>query len=57
MSFLVEEGSYMQTVCMGTEPCTCVPHPEPPSHVPPHPIPQGQLIHVNVWQNHYNIVK
>ena len=21
--------------------CTCVPHPEPPSHLPPHPIPQG----------------
>ena len=20
---------------------TCVPHPEPPSHLPPHPIPQG----------------
>ena len=20
--------------------CTCVPHPKPPSHVPPHPIPQ-----------------
>ena len=21
--------------------CTCVPNPEPPSHLPPHPIPQG----------------
>ena len=21
--------------------CTCVPHPEPTSHLPPHPIPQG----------------
>ena len=21
--------------------CTCVPHPEPPSHLPSHPIPQG----------------
>ena len=21
--------------------CTCVPHPEPPSHLPPHAIPQG----------------
>ena len=21
--------------------CTCIPHPEPPSHLPPHPIPQG----------------
>ena len=21
---------------------TCVPHPEPPSHLPPHPIPQGR---------------
>ena len=25
-------------ICHG---CTCVPHPEPPSHHPPHPIPQG----------------
>ena len=23
--------------------CKCVPHPEPPSHHPPHPIPQGHL--------------
>ena len=22
--------------------CTCVPNPEPPSHLPPHPIPQGR---------------
>ena len=22
--------------------CTCVSHPEPPSHLPPHPIPQGR---------------
>ena len=21
--------------------CTCVPHPYPPSHLPPHPMPQG----------------
>ena len=21
--------------------CTCVPHPDPPSYLPPHPIPQG----------------
>ena len=21
--------------------CTCVPHPDPPSHLPPHPMPQG----------------
>ena len=21
--------------------CTCVPHPEPPSHLSPHPVPQG----------------
>ena len=21
--------------------CTCVPHPDPPSHLPPHPIPLG----------------
>ena len=25
-------------ICHG---CTYVPHPEPPSHLPPHPIPQG----------------
>ena len=25
-------------ICLG---CTCVPHPEPPSHLPPHPIPLG----------------
>ena len=25
-------------ICHG---CTCVPHPEPSSHLPPHPIPQG----------------
>ena len=25
-------------ICHG---CTCVPHPEPPSHIPPHPIPLG----------------
>jgi len=24
-----------------THGCTCVPHPEPPSHLPPHSIPQG----------------
>ena len=23
--------------------CTCVPHPEPPFHLPPHPIPLGHL--------------
>ena len=23
--------------------CTCVPHPEPHSHLPPYPIPQGHL--------------
>ena len=26
-------------ICHG---CTCVPHPEPPCHLPPHPIPLGQ---------------
>ena len=25
-------------ICHG---CMCVPHPDPPSHLPPHPIPQG----------------
>ena len=24
--------------------CTCVPHPEPLSHLPPHPIPQGHPV-------------
>ena len=26
---------------MNTPGCTCVPHPEPPSHLPPHPISLG----------------
>jgi len=25
--------------------CTCVPHPEPPSHLPPHTIPLGHPVH------------
>ena len=24
-----------------TTECACVPHPKPPSHLPPYPIPQG----------------
>ena len=28
----------MTWICHG---CSCVPHPEPPSHLPPHPIPLG----------------
>ena len=27
--------------------CTCVPHPEPPSHLPPHPIPSLRVISVH----------
>ena len=25
--------------------CTCVSHPQPPSHLPPHPIPLGHPVH------------
>ena len=30
---------YTTCICHG---CTCVPHPEPPSHLPPHTIPLGR---------------
>ena len=32
---------FCHTVTWISHGCTCVPHPEPPSHLPPHPIPQG----------------
>ena len=31
-------GHTLTWICHG---CTCAPHPEPPSHLLPHPIPQG----------------
>ena len=32
---------WMNTFTWISHGCTCVPHPDPPSHLPPHPIPQG----------------
>ena len=34
-------SGFCQTFTWISHGCTCVPHPEPPSHLPPHPIPQG----------------
>ena len=34
-------GGFCHTLTCISHGCTCVPHPEPPSHLPPHPIPQG----------------
>ena len=34
-------GGFCHTLTWISHGCTCVPHPEPPSHLPPHPIPQG----------------
>ena len=34
-------GGFCHTLTWIRHGCTCVPHPEPPSHLPPHPIPQG----------------
>ena len=34
-------GGFCHTVTWISHVCTCVPHPEPPSHLPLHPIPQG----------------
>ena len=34
-------GGFCHTFTWISHGCTCVPHPEPPSHRPPHPIPQG----------------
>ena len=33
-------GGFCHTLTRISHGCTCVPHPEPPSHIPPHPIPQ-----------------
>ena len=34
-------GGFCHTSTWISHGCTCVPHPEPPSHLSPHPIPQG----------------
>ena len=36
-------GGFCHTLTWISHRCTCVPHPEPPSHLLPHPIPQGHL--------------
>ena len=33
-------GGFCHTFTWISQGCTCVPHPEPPSNLPPHPIPQ-----------------
>ena len=34
-------SGFCHTLTWISHACTCVPHPEPPSQLPPHPIPQG----------------
>ena len=34
-------GGFCHTFTWISHECTCVPHPDPPSHLSPHPIPQG----------------
>ena len=34
-------SGFCHTLTIISHGCTCVPHPDPPSHLPPHPIPQG----------------
>ena len=34
-------GGFCHTLTWISHGCTCVPHPDPLSHLPPHPIPQG----------------
>ena len=34
-------GGFCHTFTCIRHGCTCVPHPDPPSHLPPRPIPQG----------------
>ena len=34
-------GGFCHTFTWISHGCTCIPHPEHPSHLPPHPIPQG----------------
>ena len=35
-------SGFCHTLTWPSHGCTCVPHPEPPSRIPPHTIPQGQ---------------
>ena len=35
-------SGFFHTLTWISHGCTCVPRPEPPSHLPPHPIPQGR---------------
>ena len=35
-------GGFCHTSTWISHGCTCVPYPEPPSHLPPHPIPLGR---------------
>ena len=39
---LQSSSGFCHTLTWISHECTCVPHPEPPSHLPSHPIPQGQ---------------
>ena len=34
-------GGFCHTFTWISHGCACVPHPDPPFHLPPHPIPQG----------------
>ena len=34
-------SGFCHTLTLISHGCTCVPHPDPPSHLLPHPIPQG----------------
>ena len=34
-------GGFCHTFTWISHECTCVPHPDPPSHLPPHPLSQG----------------
>ena len=34
-------SGFCHTLAQISHRCTCVPQPDPPSHLPPHPIPQG----------------
>ena len=50
-------GGFCRTLTWISHGYTCIPHPDPPSHLPPHPIPQGhaEFMHkayqyvVNLW--------
>ena len=39
--YLLYCGGFYHTLTWFSHGCTRVPHPDPPSHLPPHPIPQG----------------